>query len=42
MSEADLYRKQRVAIEEVARAIAEMEREAVVFDETGEEVPEAD
>lgn len=29
MSEADLYRKQRVAIEEVARAIAEMEREAV-------------
>jgi hypothetical protein len=29
MSEADLYRKQRVAIEAVARAIAEMEREAV-------------
>jgi hypothetical protein len=29
MSEADLYRKQRVAIEEVARAIADMEREAV-------------
>jgi hypothetical protein len=29
MSEADLYRKQRVAIEEVARAISEMEREAV-------------
>lgn len=28
MSEADLYRKQRIAIEEVARAIAEMEREA--------------
>ncbi len=28
MSEADLYRKQRVAIEEVARAIADMEREA--------------
>jgi hypothetical protein len=39
MSEADLYRKQRVAIEEVARAIAEMEREASVFEETGEEVP---
>lgn len=29
MSEADLYRKQRVAIESVARAISEMEREAV-------------
>jgi hypothetical protein len=28
MSEADLYRKQRVAIEAVARAIAEMEQEA--------------
>lgn len=28
MSEADLYRKQRVAIEQVARAIADMEREA--------------
>ncbi|MEK6588402.1 MAG: histidine kinase N-terminal 7TM domain-containing protein [Chloroflexota bacterium] len=28
MSEADLYRKQRVAIESVARAMAEMEREA--------------
>jgi hypothetical protein len=28
MSEADLYRKQRVAIEAVAQAIAEMEREA--------------
>jgi hypothetical protein len=28
MSEADLYRKQRIAIEEVARAIAGMEREA--------------
>jgi hypothetical protein len=27
MSEADLYRKQRVAIEEVARAILEMERQ---------------
>jgi hypothetical protein len=29
MSEADLYRKQRVAIEAVAEAIAEREREAV-------------
>ena len=29
MSEADLYRKQRVAIEAVARAIGEMEREAL-------------
>jgi hypothetical protein len=27
MSEADLYRKQRVAIEEVARVILEMERQ---------------
>ena len=27
MSESDLYRKQRIAIEEVARALAEMERE---------------
>jgi hypothetical protein len=37
MSEADLYRKQRVAIEEVARAITEMERE-VVTSESGEEI----
>jgi hypothetical protein len=28
MSEADLYRKQKVAIENVARAMEEMEREA--------------
>ena len=28
VSEADLYRKQRVALEEVARAISQMEREA--------------
>jgi hypothetical protein len=28
MSEADLYRKQRVAIEAVAQSIATMEREA--------------
>jgi hypothetical protein len=27
MSEADLYRKQRVAVEEVAQAIIEMEQE---------------
>lgn len=31
MSEADLYRKQRAAIEEVARGIAQMEQEANVF-----------
>jgi len=37
MSEADLYRKQRVAIEEVARAITEMEHEAVTS-ESGEEI----
>ena len=30
MSESDLYRKQRVAIEAVARALAEMEREELV------------
>ena len=30
MSEADLYRKQRVAIEEVARVILEMERQTQV------------
>jgi hypothetical protein len=29
MSEADLYRKQRVAIEAVARTLAEMEREEI-------------
>jgi hypothetical protein len=29
MSEADLYRKQRVAIEEVAKALVDMEREVV-------------
>jgi hypothetical protein len=28
MSEADLYRKQKVAIENVARAMEQMEREA--------------
>ena len=33
MSEADLYRKQRVAIEAVANAIAEMEKEAVATEE---------
>jgi len=30
MSEADLYRKQRVAVEEVARIILEMERQMQV------------
>ncbi len=37
MSEADLYRKQRVAIEEVARVILEMERQTQV-NENGKEV----
>ncbi|HET7012255.1 MAG TPA: histidine kinase N-terminal 7TM domain-containing protein [Anaerolineales bacterium] len=36
MSEADLYRKQRVAIEEVAKAIADMEREAVARSNGGQ------
>jgi hypothetical protein len=36
MSEADLYRKQRVAIEAVAEMIAEMERDAVTDSEVGE------
>ena len=31
MSESDLYRKQRVAIEAVARTLAEMEREEVNY-----------
>jgi hypothetical protein len=35
MSEADLYRKQRVAIEAVTRAIAEMERDATVLAQEG-------
>jgi hypothetical protein len=33
MSEADLYRKQRVAIERVAETIAEMERDVVSNEE---------
>jgi hypothetical protein len=41
MSEADLYRKQRVAIEEVARVILEMERQTQVRRGEGEEVGEA-
>lgn len=40
MSEADLYRKQRVAIEMVAKAIAEMEREAQAREEVRERQPE--
>jgi len=36
MSEADLYRKQRIAIEEVARGITQMEREIVVSELSGE------
>jgi hypothetical protein len=35
MSEADLYRKQRVAIEAVTKAIAEMERDATVMAQEG-------
>jgi hypothetical protein len=35
MSEADLYRKQRVAIEAVTKAIAEMERDATVIANEG-------
>ncbi|HSO27510.1 MAG TPA: hypothetical protein VLS48_05530, partial [Anaerolineales bacterium] len=35
MSEADLYRKQRVAIEVVANAIAEMEKQARLTKATG-------
>jgi hypothetical protein len=35
MSEADLYRKQRVAIEAVAQAIADMEREAAAQENEG-------
>ncbi|MGD8849890.1 MAG: hypothetical protein PVF18_09215, partial [Anaerolineales bacterium] len=37
MSEADLYRKQRVAIEAIAEAIADMEREAVANGELVEQ-----
>ena len=35
MSEADLYRKQKVAIESVAKAMAEMEREATTSRKSG-------
>ena len=37
MSESDLYRKQRVAIENVARTIAAMEEEAQLHNEGGQE-----
>jgi len=40
MSEADLYRKQRVAIEEMARVILEMERLTQIRSNTGKEVAE--
>jgi len=36
MSESDLYRKQRVAIEEVARTLADMEREAAGREQKGD------
>jgi hypothetical protein len=39
MSEADLYRKQRVAIEAVARAIAVMEQEAREEQSQKQELP---
>jgi hypothetical protein len=41
MSEADLYRKQRVAIEEVARVILDMERQTQEKD-IGKEVGQVD
>jgi len=36
MSEADLYRKQRVALEEVTKAIADMERDATFLAQESE------
>ncbi|MEZ4516291.1 MAG: hypothetical protein R3C44_05430 [Chloroflexota bacterium] len=39
MSESDLYRKQRVAIENVAKTIVNMER--VVLEENGSELDES-
>jgi hypothetical protein len=41
VSEADLYRKQRVAIEEVARVILDMERQTQEGD-SGKEVGQVD
>ena len=42
MSEADLYRKQRVAIEAVANAIIEMEKDAIAQNPAGYEIEPAD
>ena len=42
MSEADLYRKQRVAIEAVANAIIEMEKDAIAQNPAGYEIGPAD
>jgi hypothetical protein len=42
MSEADLYRKQRVAIEAVANAIIEMEKNAIAQNPAGYEIDAAD
>ena len=42
MSEADLYRKQRVAIEAVANAIIEMEKNAIAQNPAGYEIDTAD
>ena len=41
MSESDLYRKQRVAIENVARTISVME-ETAVFDHNDDQMSEQD
>ncbi len=42
MSEADLYRKQRVAIEAVAEAIIEMEKQAIEQDPVAIELKSVD
>jgi hypothetical protein len=42
MSEADLYRKQRVAVEAVANAILEMEQSALQEQSVGEELAAAE
>jgi hypothetical protein len=39
MSESDLYRKQKVAVENVARTIAMMERTAMIENEEAIEEP---
>jgi hypothetical protein len=39
MSESDLYRKQKIAVEAVAASLSKMEERAVETGETGEAVP---